>query len=176
MSYTTPDEVRTVLSFAGASDTKSASGGTDAQLIAAIEDARVEIDARLAVRYPTPFDDPNNPEMHPVPPVIKRINRDMAAYLVTLTFLRGAPMPDGHPVGLRNASATKLLNDIATDKVTLTLPGALQEDQQAELSAGGAAVVPAYAGSMFSPGQYGIFPNVTEEGYQLGRPYPEDTY
>jgi hypothetical protein len=114
--------------------------------------------------------------MHPVPPVISRINRDMAAFFATLTMLRGAPMADGHPVILRNASAVKLLNDIATDKVTLTLGGALQEDQQEEISAGGATVVnPAYDGSMFTPGEFGIFPNI-REGFQLGHPYPEDTY
>lgn len=176
MAYTTPDEVRGVLSFGGPSDTKSPSGATDVQLIAAIEDARTEIDARLAVRYPTPFDDPDDPEMKPVPAVVKRINRDMAAYLATLTFLRGAPMVDGHPIALRNASAQSLLQGIAAGKITLDLPGADPEDQQAENVSGGATAVNRYQGDMFTPAGFGIFPAVGPEGYQLGRPYPQDTY
>lgn len=175
MAYVTPDEVRGVLSFI-ASDTRSAAGATDEQLIAAIEDARTEIDARLAVRYPAPFDDPDNPEMKPVPPVVKRINRDMAAYLATLTMLRGAPMAEGHPVALRNGSAQSLLQGIATGKITLDLPGGLDEDQQQENKAGGATVINRYAGSMFTPDTFGIGPALGGEGNQLGRPYPQDTY
>lgn len=176
MAYTTPDEVREVVSFGGASDTKSASGATDAQITTAIEDAKVEIDARLAVRYPTPFDDPDDPEMHPVPAVVSRINRDMAAYLATLTFLRGAPLAPESPVALRNAQAMRLLNDIATDKVTLTLPGGLPAEQEQDNVAGGAVAVNPYDGEMFTAREYGIFPAIGREGFQLGRPFPEDTY
>jgi phage gp36-like protein len=175
MAYVTPEEVRGVLSFAGASDTRSAAGVTDPQLISAIEDARTEIDARLAVRYPTPFDDPASAEK-PVPPVVKRINRDMAAYLATLTFLKGAPMADGHPVALRNGSAQSLLQGIATGKITLDLPGGLPADQPAENKPGGATVVNRYEGAMFTPGSFGIGPAINGEGNQLGRPYPQDTY
>lgn len=176
MSYTTPDEVRAVLSFGGASDTKSASGATDEQLEQAIVDAKVEIDARLAVRYTTPFDDPANPEMHPVPAVISRINRDMAAFLATLTMLRGAPLTPEMPVALRNTAAMRLLNDIATDKVTLTLPGGDAEDQDTDTVPGGAVAINPYTGAMFTPIEYGIFPARGREGFQLGRPFPEDTY
>ena len=97
MAYTTPDEVRAILSFVGPSDRGSPSGVSDEQLIAAIEDARVEVDVSLSVRYPVPFDDPRHPEQVPVPAMVKRLNRDIAAHLATLTFLRGAtaaqPMP-----------------------------------------------------------------------------------
>jgi phage gp36-like protein len=173
--YTTPDEVRGVLSFIS-TDPHTAAGVTDDQLISAIEDAKVEIDAVLAVRYPAPFDDPDNPEMHPTPPVVARINRDMAAYLATLTFLRGAPLLAEHPIALRNAGAQSLLQRIATGKVTLDLGGALDADQQAEIASGGATVVNQYEGSMFTPGTFGIGPALSGEGNQLGRPYPQDTY
>lgn len=175
MSYTDPDEVRAVLSFAGASDTRSPSGATDEQLTSAIEDARVEIDARLAVRYPAPFDDPDNAARKPVPPVVKRINRDIAAYLATLTFLRGAPLVAEHPVALRYASAQNLLNGIATGKITLDLPGGNPADQPAE-NAPGATVVNPYSGDMFTAAGFGIGRATGPFGNQLGRPYPQDTY
>lgn len=175
MAYTTAGEVRGVLSFAGSADTHSASGANDEQLEAAIEDARTEIDARLAVRYPAPFDDPDHTE-RPVPPVVARINRDLAAYLATLTFLRGAPLVAEHPISLRNAAAQNLLQGIATGKITLDLPGGRDDEQQPENKPGGATVINAYAGSMFTPAGFGIGPAIGNRGNQLGRPYPQDTY
>jgi phage gp36-like protein len=163
------------LSFAGPTDPGSASGLTDEQLLPAIEDARSEIDARLAVRYPTPFDDPRYPSEIPVPPVVARMNRDMAAYFATLTFLRGAPLEPTAPVALRYAAAQNLLQGIAKGTITLDLPGGPDDEQPAENSAGGATVVNQYEGEMFAPGMFGISPALNT-GRRVGGGFPEDTY
>jgi phage gp36-like protein len=176
VAYTTPDEVRAVLSAGGSADTNSAAGLSDELLLGAITDARVEIDARIAVRYPSPFDDPDASDPKPVPPLVARVNRDIAAYLATLTFLRGAPLSADSPVALRYVASQNLLGGIAKGTVTLDLPGGREEDQPAENVNGGATVVNTYDGSMFTAAGFGIGRAIGPFGNQLGRPYPQDTY
>jgi phage gp36-like protein len=175
MAYTSPADVRGRISFGGSADQGSASGATDEQLLEAIEDARTEIDAVLAVRYPTPFDDPRYPSQIPIPPVVSRINRDMAAYLATLTYLRGAPLPENSPVALRYSNAQRLLRDIAKGAITLDLPAGPTDEQPTENVPGGASVVNPYEGTMFAPGQFGIGPALGPPR-RVGGAFPSETY
>jgi phage gp36-like protein len=157
--YTTPADVRGVLNQTGdPSDLGSAASESDAFLNLAITDAQVEVDARLSGRYPVPFDDPNASMRIPVPPLVKRITRDIAAYLATLTFKKGAPIDVGHPVLLRNNSAQSLLNGIATGAIDLDLPSGWEADQPAEAASGGMTVVDPNPGTFFSPGDFDIGP------------------
>lgn len=156
MAYATPDDVRAAISGYGASDQGSAAGLTDEQLLGPLQEAHDEIDARLAVRYQTPFDDMRYPDPVPVPALVRRICVGIAAYLATLTFLRGALLEPTHPVSLRYARAQQMLSGIANGSINLDLPAGPPAEQAAETSDGGASVVNQYTGTLFDLCDFGI--------------------
>lgn len=101
--YTTIAAVRQVLSPDGSTSATlgTAASLSDDEIQEAIAEGAAEIDARLTARYSVPFD--------PVPAIIEKINRDLAAYMATLTYRRNTPLPDSDPVALRYARALALL-------------------------------------------------------------------
>ena len=113
MAYCAPADVRQVLAPDGdaSHDTATAASLSDAELLVAIADASAQVDASVGESYPTPFD--------PVPVLVRGLTRDVAAYLATLTYRRGNPLADDHPVALRYARARALLTDIATGRLSI---------------------------------------------------------
>lgn len=133
MPYTDPETVRTILAPDGSTGLGSAASMSDAGIQQAIDEATSEIDGRLAVRYTTPFDH----DSLPVPALIATIARDNAAYLATLTYRQGDPLPPGHPILLRYQRSSTLLAQIGTGVVSLdVIP-----DPPPELDSGTATVI-----------------------------------
>lgn len=114
--YCTPDEVRHVLA-AGADEIDTAETAAslgDSALAGAIEDAQNEVDGKLAARYSgIPF------VAADVPPIVKSITMNIAAYLATLTFRRTLDMTDQDPVSLRYARAEANLTAIVKGQMDL---------------------------------------------------------
>lgn len=137
--YTIPARVRAVVAPA-ASTEGSASGLSDSELQEAIDEASTIIDSRLASDYTVPFPDP--------PPAVQIIARDLAAYLATLTYRKGNPLPDNDPVARRYAVATGLLDEIVKGKAILP--------QLGSGDAGQAAVQNAYEGDLFRLEDFGL--------------------
>lgn len=111
--YTDVSAVRLALSPGGdESDTGSAASLADADLQAAIDDATDEVNGKITARYPLPI-------AAPVPSILARICRDIAAYFATLTYRRGDPLLPGDPVALRYKAAEDLLTQIQTGMLSL---------------------------------------------------------
>jgi phage gp36-like protein len=157
--YTTPAEIRKVLS--DPEDPATAGALEDTQLQVAATEAQVEIDARLAGKYATPFDNP--------PPLIRSVARDVAAYLATLTFRKGVAMLPGDPVGLRWSRANGILTDL--QKGNITLEEQLVPTDERPPSLGGVVVnpddSPPSRGRMFTRSDF----DIDDEG-QVGLTWP----
>jgi phage gp36-like protein len=103
-AYCNPDDVRAVLA-GNATTTGTAATLSDDDLWGAIEEAQTEVDGRLASRYQTPFLTP--------PALAVTITRDIAGYLATLTYRKGAVLQPGDPTLLRYQRAQALLTQAA---------------------------------------------------------------
>lgn len=119
--YCLPSDVRDVLAPDGAlsEGQGTAASLSDRELSLAISDAQAQIDTALAsatALYPVPF-------TAGVPPLVVGLTRDIAAYLATLTWMKGSSsaVAADKPVALRYQRATTLLGQLADD--TLVLPG-----------------------------------------------------
>lgn len=150
MSYVTPDDVRAVLSADGTATPGSASSFDDVALQTQIDEAQADVDARLAVRYSTPWSDQE------VPVLVAHITRDLAAWLATLVQFQGVPIEPTHPVQLRYNRAMGQLRGLTDGSITLTLPNLPDDQQPVENVQGAGSVVNPYGGRMFSPEQLGI--------------------
>lgn len=127
MAYLTPAQLRLVLNPDGDNtDTGSAAGMTDPELQEAINDAQAEVDGKLSARTSTPL-------VTPLPTLIFRVVRDIAAYLATLTNRRGDPLTPSDPIALRYAAAEQLLNGLAAG--TVPLPPEVAPSQNATQNA-----------------------------------------
>lgn len=143
-AYTSVQAVRRVLSPDGDRDAKlgTAAWLSDNEIEEAIEDAATEINGRLAPRYDLPFET--------IPPLVETLNRDIAAYLATLTYRRGTPIPDSDPVALRYDRAQKLLTSAAKGDLQL-----VDEAEGAPVSTlAEATVVNPYSGDLFSADEF----------------------
>lgn len=107
VAYTTPDEVRLVLTRDLTQTAGNAASLTDVTILGEINSAQQRVDGKLALRYLVPF-------AAPVPTLIRDITRDIAAYLSDLTFREvrdyGSEL---NPVYLRYKDALALLDSIA---------------------------------------------------------------
>lgn len=122
--YTDVAAVRLALSPGGDdTDLGTAASLDDADLQAAIDDATDEINGKIATRYQLP--------LSPVPTILNRIARDIAAYFATLTFRRGDPLVANDPVQLRYNAAEALLTQIQNGTLTLD---STDPNAEAELS------------------------------------------
>ncbi len=134
------------------------------------------MDAKLAVRYPTPFDDPRYPAEIPIPPLVHQITTNIAAFLATLTFLRGAPLEPTSPVALRYTRAQAMLTGIQNGQIPLDLPAGVDAEQPGETVDGGATVVNTYDGVMFSPLDFNISRALPQGRRRVGEGFPDSTY
>lgn len=165
MAYLTPDELRAILDPEGDDDDPGNAGRmSDAQLQVAIVDASAEVDGRLANRTAVPLTEP-------LPTLIKRIVKDIAAYLATLTDRQSEPLNPADPVVLRYAASLRLLEGIASGAVAL--PPGLDPITYAPAEA---AVENVYDGQMMTPGDGGMsrvgdtwYPGGPRFGYGFGR-------
>lgn len=106
--------VRLALSPNGdATDSGSAASLADTDLQAALDDATDEVNGKISGRYGDPV------SISPVPTILTRITRDIAAYFATLTFRRGDPILAGDPVQLRYNAAESLLTQIQNGTLAL---------------------------------------------------------
>lgn len=145
--FTTPDTVtvtmvRLALTPGGdQADVASAASLDDTDLDAAIGDAADEVAARIGNQVALPLADP-------APSLAVTLVVDIAAYLATLTWRRGDPLPAGHPVGLRYERAQNLLTLITAGKAALTSG---EDDQSGSVDVGAAdvTVINPNAGPLF---------------------------
>lgn len=137
MPYTSPADVRGVLTRDPAQQAGTAASMADDELVAAIDAASREVDAKLAVRYTVPF--PGGA----VPPLVEDLTRDIAAYLADLVYRQGKDYEsDRDPVWLRNQRAQELLKALSNGNADLESPTG------PDPSAGMVGVQP-FRGSMF---------------------------
>jgi phage gp36-like protein len=143
MAYTTPDEVRLVLTRNPTQTAGNAASLSDTTIESEINSAQQRVDGRLALVYLVPFADP-------VPTLIRDITRDIAAYLSDLTFREvrdyGSEL---NPVYLRYKDALALLEQIATGKTTV--PG---DPVPPESEAGSQTVVATFDGGQQPLGDF----------------------
>jgi phage gp36-like protein len=165
VAYLTPDELRAILDPEGDDDDPGNAGRmSDTQLQEAIDDAAAEVDGRLANRTTVPL-------ATPLPPLLFRIVRDIAAYLATLTDRQSEPLNPTDPVVLRNTAAERLLDGLSAGAVAL--PPGLSPTVYAPAEA---AVENVYDGQMMTPGDGGMsrfgdvwYPGGPRYGYGFGR-------
>lgn len=141
--YTTPDEVRLVLTRDLAQVKGNAAGLSNQTIQEQINSAMQRIDGRLALVYKVPFGDP-------VPRLIRDIARDIAAYLSDLTFREvrdyGSEL---NPVYLRYKDALALLEQIATGKTVVPGDPVPPEGEQGSMT-----VVDTYSGGQQPLGDF----------------------
>ena len=114
MAYTTPTDLRNALApLDGQAGGATAAEMTDPELVDAIAEAQSRVDAKLAEHYTVPFVDGS------VPAIVVQLTRDIAAYFVTLTHRRSQPLADDHPVRLRYAEATAMLDALSGGDATI---------------------------------------------------------
>lgn len=128
--YTTPDEVRLVLTRDPDQTAGNAASLSNDTIQGEITSAQQRVDGRLALVYKVPFADP-------VPTLIRDITRDIAAYLSDLTFREvrdyGSEL---NPVYLRYKDALALLEQIATGKTTVPGDPVPPESESGSMSVG----------------------------------------
>jgi phage gp36-like protein len=141
--YTSPDEVRLVLTRDLAQTAGNAASLANETIQEQINSAMQRIDGKLALRYKVPFSDP-------IPKLIRDIARDIAAFLTDLTFREirdyGSEL---NPVYLRYQDAVKLLDSIA--KGETVVPG---EPPPGESETGTMTVVDTFDGGQTPLGNF----------------------
>lgn len=150
MAYSTVTDVRKALTAgASADDTTTASEIEDLQMQDAITEADAQIDGALALLYAVPIVTP--------PALIKMISRDLAAYLITLTWLGNIELDDRHPVNLRYKRALSLLEQLQSG--SMILPGVPTPDP--DTTRNDPVVENPYDGVMFTRCDFDLiqFPN-----------------
>jgi phage gp36-like protein len=154
MPYTSPDQVRAVLSPDGTSaDPSTAASFPDVVLQVSCGQAEDDIDTKLGGRYYDNTGDQVFPD--PCPNIIADIATDIAAYLATVQLREGMAIPVTDPVYQRWMRAVGILDDLGTGKRAVFIAG----QEPASVMDTVAHVNP---GPLFSPADYGI-------GF---RPYP----
>lgn len=145
--YVTPEQVRDALAPDGVDpDNATAASDSDSALVDRIVEAADQVDAELGRRYTVPF-------TGTVPSLVVSLTRDIAAYLATLTFRRGDPVPSGDPVALRYDRALKLLADLSSGKAELPT------DSGGEAETGQVEVVNPYEGDLFGVDDFAVGPD-----------------
>jgi phage gp36-like protein len=144
--YVSVADVREVLSPGGSTDPTlgDAASLSDQDIQDAINDAHAQVEGRLAQRYTVPFADP--------PVLVMRIESAIAAYLATLSYRRGTPIDQTHPLSLRYGRATALLDQAATGKLDLVDAAAPTEVTQTAV----ADVENMYEGTLFDVSTFGL--------------------
>lgn len=143
VDYTSPDEVRLVLTRDLNQTAGNAASLADGTIQEQINSAMQRIDGKLALRYKVPF-------AEPTPTLIRDIARDIAAYLSDLTFREVRDYgSDLNPVYLRYKDALTLLDSIA--KGETIVPG---EPAPTESEEGTLTVVDTFSGGQQCLGSF----------------------
>jgi phage gp36-like protein len=144
MGYTTPAEVRALLTPGGGDAPMPEENGTaatmsNADLQEQIELAEAYIDSRLSTHYAIPL-----PE--PIPLLIKQVAAAMAAWHATLSYRQSADIEFNDPVSHRYRWAQQVLNELESGKSEL----------YPTPEVGSSDVFNQYEGELFSPQEFGI--------------------
>lgn len=143
MAYTTPDEVRLVLTRDLLQVAGNAASLPNETIEAEINSAQQRVDGKLALRYKVPFTDP-------APTLIRDITRDVAAYLSDLTFREvrdyGSEL---NPVYLRYKDALALLDSIAKGETIVPGDPVPPDSEESSLT-----VVEVYSGGQQELGSF----------------------
>jgi phage gp36-like protein len=162
--YSSPADVRNALTpGADEADQTTAASFSDAQITDGIKEADGMIDTYLSGRFGIPTDPtatpPNSVAVYPV----RAWSRDIAAYLVTLTYRKSKDLQPDDPVRLRFLWVIGVLEKIAAGDLTPNLPQppALPDGYGPQ----GAFVYNQYHGKLFTmadvfcpPGHYSRYP------------------
>lgn len=121
--YSSPADVRNALTpGADDADLTTAASFTDAQIEDAIKEADGNIDTYLSGKFGIPTDPdatpPNSVAVYPV----RAWSRDIAAYLVTLTYRKSKDLQPDDPIRLRFLWVIGILEKIAAGDLTPNLP------------------------------------------------------
>lgn len=172
--YSVPYDVRQALTpGASATDLETAAGLTDAQISDAITEADGVINTYISTWYTIPALTVTNPAPVPDPPPdplpaaevqvapapVRAWSRDIAAFLITLTFMKHKDVTEDDPVRLRYTMVMKMLTDIRDRKSFLDPEVFPPNDTNANKQ--GVAVFNTYEGTLFSPQDFRLAP----EGY-----------
>jgi hypothetical protein len=118
--YSSPTDVRNALTpGADGTDQTTAAHFADAQIEDAIKEADGNIDTYIYSKFGIP-QDPGDPNVAVYP--VRAWSRDIAAYLVTLTFRKSKDLEPDDPIRLRFLWVMGILEKIADGTLTPNLP------------------------------------------------------
>lgn len=118
--YSSPADVRLALAPGGGADSPdTAASLEDPQIIDAIKEADGVIDTYLTAMFKIP-QDPDIPEVSVYP--VRAWSRDIAAYLVTLTYRKSKDLQPDDPVRLRFLWVMGILDKILDGSLKPNLP------------------------------------------------------
>lgn len=140
MAYAALSQVREIIELSIPDSHNSLS---HALILAEIDRAGDKIDAHLRGRYTVPFTS--------VPPLIKSIAGDIAAYRAVLAYYGTVDLTELDPMVLRYREADQLLRDLSGGKATLEVEPDSPSDTT-EL-----AVINAYPGGIFSDRDFRLY-------------------
>jgi phage gp36-like protein len=145
MPYSTPADVRQVLSPDGTQDDdETAAGFSDDALTDAIARADATLNTKLAARYTVPV----APESD-TGGILREWSSVIAAYYATLTYSRGSDIADTDPIRLRYTEVATLLDGIAKGTTVLPFPDTTDPNETV-------TVVNRYQGEMFRPDDFDL--------------------
>lgn len=158
--YSTVYDVRNALTpGANPDDQSTASGLEDIQIQDAIAEADGVIDSYLSGLYVIPDDvagfipgEPDPIAVLTAPYPVRWYSRDIAAWLITLTFKRNKDVPPDDPIRLRYNMAMMLLKRLADGEATLPNP----PFEPPGSGGGGVTVVNQYNGKLFDPSDFNL--------------------
>lgn len=144
--YSSPADVRNALtSVADIAVPDTASTFTDPQIEDAIKEADGNIDVYLGGKYSVP-QDPSDTSVAVYP--VRAWSRDIAAFLVTLTFRKSKDMEPDDPMRLRYQWVMDILNKIAEGDLLPNLPPPVEPEPG--MGPQGAFVYNLYPGKLFT--------------------------
>jgi phage gp36-like protein len=149
-AYTNAEKVRNLLARNADQISRTAASMGDDQIEAAIVQGTDFVNGKLASRYKVPFD----PD---VPSLVGTLTEALAAYYADLTFRQGVDYDSElDPVYLRAKLAFKTLDDLHAGR--MDIPG-IPTDDGGGVVVGGATVVNQYAGQLFYPDDFDLYPS-----------------
>lgn len=154
--YCTKQDVQYALAPSGNTQ-GTAYAASDAEFNDAIVEAMGTIDAHVAGRYQIIEadlieDPPADPVKKVAPTPIRQWTRDIAAYLITLTYKRNVDMSENDPIRLRYAHVMSQLADVRSGDLDLPLP------PNTTTNSSGLTIVNVYEGQMFTPEDFMLSP------------------
>lgn len=153
--YCTKEDVQYALAPSGNTQ-GTAWAATDEAYADAIIEAQGTIDAHVKGRYniietELITDPPTVPVVTVAPAPVRQWTRDVAAYLLTLTYKRNVDMSENDPIRLRYQHVMSQLADVRSGVLDLPLPSATNGSD-------GLVVEEAYVGRLFTADDFLLGP------------------